>query len=138
MNADFLDAHRRHSRDADYLFSASRLANADHLYGMVAECGLKRLMMAFGMQTDDTGAPVDRKKDWIHAEKVWMRYEAYRSGPVQGQQYGLPSSNPFNDWEAKQRYAQEQCFDHARVAPHQAAAHMVCELVKNAEMAGLV
>ena len=70
MNADFLDAHRRHLRDADYLFSASRLANADHLYGMAAECGLKRLMMAFGMQTDNTGSPVDRQKDRIHAEKV--------------------------------------------------------------------
>ncbi|MEC5213052.1 hypothetical protein RCH06_001594, partial [Polaromonas sp. CG_9.5] len=73
MNADFLDAHHRHLRDADCLFSASHLANADHLYGMAAECGLKRLMIAFGMQTNDTGAPENRKKDWIHAEKVWVR-----------------------------------------------------------------
>ena len=138
MNADFLDAHHRHLRDADFLFGASRLANADHLYGMAAECGLKRLMMAFGMQTDDTGAPIDRKKDWIHAEKVWLRYETYRSGHMQGVQYGLPDSNPFENWKAEQRYTQEQCFDHARVEPHQVAAHMVRELVKNAEMAGLV
>ena len=137
MNADFLDAHRRHLRDADYLFSASYLANADHLYGMAAECGLKRLMMAFGMQTDNTGAP-NQKNDWIHAEKVWARYETYRSGHVQGVQYGLPPLNPFGDWKAEQRYAPEQCFDDARVKPHQTAAHTVRALVKDAETAGLV
>ena len=85
MTADFLDAHRRHLRDADALFDASRLANADHLYGMAAECGLKRLMIAFGMETDNTGAPKSQR-DWIHVEKVWARYEAYRSGYVQGVQ----------------------------------------------------
>jgi hypothetical protein len=139
VNADFLDAHRRHLRDADYLFSASYLANADHLYGMAAECGLKRLMMAFGMQTDNnTGAPVDRKNDFIHAEKIWARYESYRSGHVQGVQYDLPPLNPFDDWKAEQRYAHEQCFDNARIEPHRAAAHRIRALVKNAEMAGLI
>lgn len=139
MNTDFLDAHLRHLRDADYLFSGSYLANADHLYGMAAECGLKRLMMAFGMQTDNTGSPVDRQSDRIHAEKVWARYETYRSGHIQGVQYGLPfSTNPFDDWKVEQRYAQEQCFDNARVEPHRTAAHSIRALVKNAEMAGLI
>ena len=67
-----------------------------------------------------------------------MRYETYRSGHMQGVQYGLPDSNPFENWKAEQRYTQEQCFDHARVEPHKIAAHRVRELVKNAEMAGLV
>lgn len=138
MNTDFLDAHHRHLRDADSLFSASRLANADHLYGMAAECGLKQLMIAFGMETDNTGAPKNRGSDWIHAEKVWTRYETYRSGHIQGVQYGLPPSNPFEDWKAEQRYAQERCFDHARVQPHRTAAHTVRGLVKNAEKGGFV
>lgn len=138
MNTDFLDAHHRHLRDADSLFSASRLANADHLYGMAAECGLKQLMIAFGMETDNTGAPKNRGSDWIHAEKVWTRYETYRSGHIQGVQYGLPPSNPFEDWKAEQRYAQERCFDHARVQPHRTAAHTVRGLVKNAEKAGFI
>ena len=138
MNTDFLDAHLRHLRDADYLFSASYLANADHLYGMSAECGLKRLMMAFGMQTDNTGSPVDRQRDRIHVEKVWARYEAYRSGHVQGVQYGLTPLNPFDDWRAEQRYAQEHYFNDARVTPHRTAAHTIRALVKDAEIAGLV
>lgn len=138
MNTDYLDAFHRYLRDADYLFSALHLANADHLYGMAAECGLKRLMIAFGMQLDSAGAPVDRKKDWIHAEKVWGRYESYRSGNVAGDQFGLPSSNPFEDWKVEQRYAQEQCFTHALVEPHRSAAHNIHDLVKKAEKAGLI
>ncbi len=43
MQADFLDAHERHWQDAELLLTNQRLANADHLYGMSAECGLKRL-----------------------------------------------------------------------------------------------
>ena len=49
MQANFLDAHERHWGDAERFFSAGRYANADHLYGMAAECGLKRLMVHFGM-----------------------------------------------------------------------------------------
>ncbi len=52
MPADFLDVHHRHWDDAERLFAAQRWANADHLYGMAAECGLKRLMRAFGMPFD--------------------------------------------------------------------------------------
>jgi len=136
MTSDFLNAHHRHLRDADYLFSALHLANADHLYGMAAECGLKRLMVAFGMTLESDGTP--KGKDKAHVDKVWTRYETYRSGHVQGVQYGLPPSNPFDDWKAEQRYAQEQSFDHARVEPHRTAAHAVHALMKNAERAGLV
>ena len=138
MNADFLDAHRRHLRDADYLFSASHLANADHLYGMTVECGLKRLMVAFGMKLRPADSAPERSEDREHANKVWMRYEIYRSNRMEGLHYGLPLSTPFNDWSASQRYAQEQCFGHARVEPHRAAAHTIHALVKSAEMAGLI
>nr|VFK54807.1 MAG: hypothetical protein BECKTUN1418F_GA0071002_105616 [Candidatus Kentron sp. TUN]VFK55380.1 MAG: hypothetical protein BECKTUN1418D_GA0071000_103118 [Candidatus Kentron sp. TUN]VFK60455.1 MAG: hypothetical protein BECKTUN1418E_GA0071001_105815 [Candidatus Kentron sp. TUN] len=47
MNADFFDAHNRHWQDWEQLFASERWANADHLYGMAAECGLKCLMQAF-------------------------------------------------------------------------------------------
>lgn len=138
MNADFLDAHRRHLGDADHLFSALRLANADHLYGMAAECGLKRLMIAFGMELRATdGAPKERD-DREHADKVWIRYETYRSGHLQGVQYELPSNSPFFDWNVSQRYEPSERFYYARIEPHKAAAHAVHTLLKNAEMAGLV
>lgn len=49
MKTDFHDAHERHWDDAERLFEAQRWANADHLYGVAAECGLKWLMVHFGM-----------------------------------------------------------------------------------------
>jgi len=41
MSIDFLDPHDRHWEDGERLFGVSRWANADHLYGLSAECGLK-------------------------------------------------------------------------------------------------
>ena len=82
MNADFLDAHRRHMVDAKTLFLASRLANADQLYSFAAECGLKKLMSSFGMLVTPDGSPTDRA-DRVHADTIWARYESYRSTNIQ-------------------------------------------------------
>lgn len=62
MKADFLDAHERHLIDAKQLYNAARIANADHLYGLSAECGLKQLMYCFGMSLDASGCPSKRDK----------------------------------------------------------------------------
>ena len=93
MNADFLDAHQRHWQDAESLREAARWANADHLYGMAAECGLKRLMLAFGMTVNPQGSPTS-KSDWVHADKVWTRFESYRSGHAAGTGYRLRHDRP--------------------------------------------
>lgn len=52
MSVDFLDAHRRHWEDAELLHEHARWANANQLYGIAAECGMKRLMLVFGMPLD--------------------------------------------------------------------------------------
>lgn len=44
LGTDFVDAHERHWRDAELLWQHQRWANADQLYGLSAECGLKALM----------------------------------------------------------------------------------------------
>jgi hypothetical protein len=138
MQPDFLDAHQRHWDDAETLFDAGRFANADHLYGMAVECGLKRLMMRFGMAIDSsTGSPLDRK-DWKHANNIWARFESYRSGKLEGIDYVLPTPNPFDNWEVSDRYACQSNFDQARAQAHQAGAIVICELVKKAQREGLI
>lgn len=136
--SDFLDAHQRHWDDAERLFQAQRWANADHLYGMAAECGLKRLMLAFGM-------PFDKIKNWptisedrAHAKGIWNRFESYRSGKPEGLDYGLPSHNPFDDWDIADRYAHQSNFDQACLQAHQTGAQTVCELIKKAQYNGLL
>lgn len=137
MNADFLDAHRRHMIDGETLFQASRLANADQLFGFSVECGLKKLMGGFGMLVDATGCPTTQA-DKVHAEKVWDRYETYRSAGGGGAGYVLPSPNPYHDWHASQRYANSGDVLLPNVENHRAAAGTVATLVRKAVLEGVI
>jgi len=136
MNLDFLDAHERHWEDAELLKDANRLANADHLFGISAECGLKCLMIPFGMPMD-TDKPKDRN-DRVHANEIWIRFEAYRSGHLQGINYSLSLPDPFMDWDVKQRYARRVDFDISRLANHRTGAEVVLNLIKKAKRDGLL
>ena len=138
MNADYLDAHQRHWEDAETLHDAQRWANADHLYGMAAECGLKRLMLAFGMQFDAAKARPKNHEDRVHADGIWGRYESYRSGHSRGARYGLPAADPFDDWHVSQRYASQAHFDSARVRRHRSGAESVKHLVTKARLDGVL
>lgn len=138
MQADFLDAHQRHWDDAERLFQVQRWANADHLYGFAAECGLKRLMLAFGMPYDTAKDRPDKLQDRSHADGVWARFESYRSGSLLGAGYAAPiPGNPFSKWNASQRYAHHSNFDQARANGHRNGADAVRTLVLKAQHQGL-
>lgn len=138
MRADFLDAHERHVLDAQCLLNLQRWANADHLYGMAAECGLKRLMLAFGMPYDTSKDRPGDATDRTHIDNVWSRFESYRSGHHQGAGYILTASNPFADWHVAQRYAHRSSFDEARAKAHQAGSTLVHNLIQKAKREGLI
>ncbi|MGV0761318.1 hypothetical protein V6768_18510 [Tistrella mobilis] len=138
MTIDFGNAHDRHWNDAETLRENGRLANADHLYGFSAECGLKALMQSFGMSVHD-GEPADRR-DWKHVDQLAERYETYRSGSTypNAASYMLVNGNAFNDWRASQRYAVESAFTQDRVDAHATGAREVRDLVKAARREGLL
>jgi len=48
LKTDYLDAFSRHREDGDLLYDHARWPNADQLYGLSAECGLKAVMVAIG------------------------------------------------------------------------------------------
>ncbi len=135
MEADFLDAHERHWQDAEMLRASRRWANSDHLYGFAAECGLKRLMLAFGMPVGQDGSP--EQPDKVHADRAWGRYEAYRSGHRDGAAYALPTANPFSDWATHQRYARQAEFDEARTDRHRKGVESVRRMLRDARDNGL-
>ncbi len=137
MNPDFLDAHHRHWDDAERLFQASRWANADHLYGVSVECGLKRLMIAFGMPVTTSGDP-QKRSDWVHADQAWIWYETYRSGHPRGAGYALPATNPFNNWHVSQRYAHQKNFNQTHTENHRNGAKIVRSLVQKALVEGII
>lgn len=138
MNADFHDAHQRHWDDAETLYIAQRWANADHLFGMAAECGLKRLMLAFGMPFDTALDRPGNKEDRVHANAIWSRFESYRGGHHRGAAYALNGSNPFDDWDVAQRYAHQSQFDTTRATKHRDGAENVRQLVRKAALEGLI
>lgn len=139
MNNNFLDAHERHWDDAELLNRELRHANADHLYGMSAECGLKCLMIQFGMKikTDGSSKP-EEKQDRVHANEIWDRFESYRSGHHQGTGYILTPPNPFMDWHVSQRYAGRSNFDEIRVENHRQGTERVRKLIATAQKDGLI
>lgn len=133
---DFLDSHKRHWRDAELLFQQQRWANADHLYGFSAECGLKALMIEFGMQHTDSYP--DKRDDRTHIDKIWNRYSTYQTGHTKGPGFALPATAPFSNWEASDRYAHQNQFNQQDTANHQAAANVVRQLIKKAQRDGLL
>ena len=143
MQTDFLDAHKRHWNDAEYLFEDGRWANADQLYGLSAECGLKRLMVAFGMTVNPSTGTPSMREDRVHVMETrhrpntWTRYEVYRTGR-NAAAYVLDQDNPFANWDVFQRYARESEFDQMRVGPHKQGADAIRALVTKATLEGFI
>lgn len=140
MNADFFDAHNRHFQDAEFLFLNNRLPNADQLYGVSAECGLKAIMKEMGMQVDPNTNSPSSANDRKHINQLWVRFESYRGGYSNGAIFAsiLPSTNPFSSWTISGRYANTTDFTQAMVEQHKNAAVMVKNLVKKAQLEGLL
>lgn len=140
MQADFHDAHKRHFEDAEFLYRDNRLANADQLYGVSAECGLKALMLKLGMPFDTDKDRPTNNDDRTHINKLWDRFEVYRSGHVSGANLAciLPSENPFLIWNISNRYAKTTDITQAMVDNHKTAATQVKKLVKRAQQEGLL
>ena len=134
--ACFLDAHCRHWRDAEWLREGCRWANADHLYGLSAECGLKAVMEALGMAVDDAGTPaaMEHRK---HIRELWPTFLAFVQGR-NGARYAevLPAGKPFGSWSHHDRYAASHHFQANDVEPHRAAALRVCDMVALAKQDG--
>lgn len=135
MGTNFEDAHHRHWADAELLFASGCLANADHLYGLAAECGLKALMSAWGMPYDDDQDRPSRGQDRRHADGIWQRYERYRQGQAAAH-YQLSTSGPFADWSIQQRYWPRRCFDPRTVERHQQGAKEVNQMLRQAQREG--
>ena len=81
--ADFHDAHLRHWQDAELLFRHDRWANADQLYGLSAECGLKAVMRRLGMPVGQHGVPTKREHK-AHMPQLWAEFTAFVRGRIDG------------------------------------------------------
>ena len=123
MTSDFRDAASRHYEDAELLLLPvnGRIANADHLFGIAAECSLKAVMEGLGMMLDDGKPKASGHR--VHADKLWAAFQSFAKGRVQAR-YVVPLAigNPFANWEIDQRYSSRASFAKPHVDAHHAAA----------------
>lgn len=120
--ADFLDAMDRHWRDAELLRRKERLANADHLYGLSAECGLKALLEQDG--------------NWIegrtrcHIDRLWRECGSLADGRAESTSDFNPEANPFDDWRISDRYAHRREIIKGQVQRHRLGAEQVRTMIE--------
>lgn len=124
MSTDFRDAAKRHFDDGALLQAHNRLANADHLYGICAECALKAIMKGLGMHTTRGGAPTDRAHK-VHMPEIWMAFQSFTEGRL-GSRYleMIPHNNPFDDWKIEQRYSASNAITSCVATAHQDGANV--------------
>ncbi len=131
--ADFHDAHLRHWRDAELLFRNDCWANADQLYGLSAECGLKAVMRGLEMMPVTPHGVPTRPEHKVHVTKLWSEFATSVDGH-KGAKYLslLPAGDPFASWSIEDRYAHRRHFDYASVSPLRSAAEGIRKLVQRA------
>lgn len=105
MATDFLDAAHRHLADARLLDREQRYPNADHLYGIAAECMLKAIMVALGAPVSSKGNLHERAHK-THIDLLWSEFCAFVGGAGGASYLPFPPGyRPFPDWDINQRYA---------------------------------
>jgi hypothetical protein len=132
---NFCVAAQRTYRDAALLEQAQRLANADHLYGLAAECALKAVLVGLGVIPSAGPPPRDRWRK--HIDQLWAEYVAYVSGTLH-RGYLVASVNPFQDWEAGHRYEEDALFTPSRLTAHAAGALSAGLILEQAILDGVV
>lgn len=144
-------AARRHMTDAESLFSTGRLANAGQLYGFVAECGLKALLLACGILPDADGGipgrhPANPNKSHPlrqHMPSLTGRIATHGQLIPDGQQATkymatMPNLGHFNDWSVDHRYWRDAALPLASVANWRSAAQEIAQMLDQAKQDGVL
>lgn len=116
MDEVYDQAAVRHFVDAGILEERRRLANADQLYGLAAECAIKWVWSSL------PNPMVQRS----HINQIWGQL------PLQQWQKRYPglyrilkSSRPFDGWSVEQRYGRDDVVSETMLAGHREAAKRI-------------
>jgi hypothetical protein len=141
MTVDFKNAAMRHAKDADLLFDKKRYANADHFYGLAAECALKAVMVGLDPSIINTKGDLKDQSDRKHIDKLWNHFRIF----IQNRNTSIYLSclsthnNPFSSWQIDDRYKNEKLFIKNNVLPHKTVVNsQITNLLATARMDGIL
>ena len=109
---DYMQAARRHLRDAQLLKSENRLANAGQLFGFSVECGLSALLQNYGVPADKNGSIPYKHPYREHMPKLNTVINTSGilnpGGSTMTKYYAmLPGISNLNNWRVEHRYYRE-------------------------------
>jgi hypothetical protein len=145
----YREAARRHLFDGDMLFDAHRKANAGQLYGFVAECGMKALLVACGVPEGADGGIADRTPAGVkipfrkHMPFLWDNIVSngvlIPDGALSAKYMAhVQSLICFDDWSVDHRYWEDNAFPHGSLVNWRSAAHDVAAMLDMAVEDGVI
>jgi hypothetical protein len=109
VDVNFKEAAIRHFEDAEHLFVDGRNANAGQLYGFCAECGLKALLVAYGLATKANGdlqGNMRSNQFMKHINGLVANVSTF--SPADSTYFSyiakVPNISAFTDWRVEHRY----------------------------------
>lgn len=138
---NFHRAARRHFHDAELLLGNTREANAGHLYGFVAECGIKALLVASGLAVEAGGDIPWGNPFRQHANRLAnqvTQIQTFIQGRL-GAKYFAHVSHiaDFSDWSTDHRYYDDSALP-SSTAKWRSAATQVMQMLDQAKLDGVI
>jgi hypothetical protein len=129
--------------DANSLLANNRSANAGQLYGFVAECGLKALLIACGVPADANGEIPSHHRFRQHVPKLPDRIVAEGHlipNSSRAGQYltSLTHLSKFGNWLVDHRYWREAALPLTSVTAWKAAAEEILLMIDKAKEDGVL
>jgi hypothetical protein len=139
VNVNFREAAIRHFDDAEYLYANNRKANAGQLFGFCGECGIKALLVVFGLSRDlATGDLVQASQPYrAHIDGLIANLQNFAPSDPSYFAYCalMPSVNVFSNWSVDHRYYLEAAIPPS-CAQWKAAAEEVRVMIDHATLDG--
>jgi len=132
MDENFTQAALRHWRDAELLKDQNRVENADHLYGIAAECAIKQALLhlpAFANQG------TLQESYMQHIDVLWNKvgHQSLQRIYPGLLAYLKNGGKPFDDWKVAQRYSADNVISPEKMQAHRTAT---LELFKSVKLTG--
>ena len=129
MGENYPAAAVRHFKDGSLLDDHGRLDNADQLFGLAAECGIKAALAPLLRRSSDS-SPAKLLR--MHVNELWEQVPLTR---LQRSHPGLFAAlkcfpTPFQDWAIEQRYWSDKSVSREDVTAHRKAAKRVLGAVR--------